>query len=174
MLRILHSRTVAVLGGALTLALASGTAGAVAAGLITSADIKNHTLARADMDQSSVGSRQIIDKAVARKDLKPHVSDLLGAEDAVGFTAYTVQEFQRTLTAGDDSGGEVGCDKGQDIIGGGVDSGDPGVIVQSSLPNPDTHDAWVYSMRNTTGSSQVITVVAICANVGAAEVRAQR
>jgi hypothetical protein len=63
-----RSRTIAVLVGASALAVA-GTTGAVASSLVTSHDIKDHTIQSVDLGNGAVTHRVIRDGAVRGKDL---------------------------------------------------------------------------------------------------------
>lgn len=87
--QVFRSRTAAVTAGAAVLVLASAGGGAIAAGLVTSQDIKDHTIRAVDIHTGAVDSRVIQDGSVRRVDLSPwlqtrvegvatHVSRLTG------------------------------------------------------------------------------------------------
>ena len=73
----LNSRAGIVLGATTILALSAGS-GAVAAGLVTSADIEDGTIRTRDMRDDSIRTAQINDGSVRQNDLDPSVSSQLG------------------------------------------------------------------------------------------------
>jgi hypothetical protein len=89
-----NHRVAAVAAGAAIL-VGFGSFGAVASGMITSEDIKNHEVKTADIDRGAVGSGKIEDGSVQMRDLDPS----------------TVSELQSARTASDGAKGEKG-DKG--------------------------------------------------------------
>jgi hypothetical protein len=77
-----NHRVAAVAAGAAIL-VGFGSFGAVASGMITSADIKNHEVKTADIDRGAVGSGKIEDGSVKMRDLDPStVSELQGGKTA--------------------------------------------------------------------------------------------
>lgn len=77
-----NHRLAAVAAGA-ALLVGFGSFGAVASGLITSEDIKNHEVKSADIDRDAVGSGKIEDGSVKMRDLDPAtVTELKGAQTA--------------------------------------------------------------------------------------------
>jgi hypothetical protein len=72
-----NSRAGIVLGAATILALSAGT-GAVAAGLVTSADIKDETIHSRDIRDQAITSAKINDGGVKEQDLSSSVSSKLG------------------------------------------------------------------------------------------------
>ena len=64
------NRSVAVIAGAAVLVAASSF-GAVAAKLVTSADIKDETIKKVDIGKSAVTSSEVKDKSLKVKDLSP-------------------------------------------------------------------------------------------------------
>ena len=73
----LNSRAGIVLGATTILALSAGS-GAVAAGLVTSADIEDGTIRTRDMRDDSIRTAQINDGSVKQNDLDPGISSQLG------------------------------------------------------------------------------------------------
>jgi hypothetical protein len=67
--KYLQSRTGAVVAGAAVLATLSGVAGAAAAGLITSADIKDETIRQRDIRTGGVGSSEVANGSLKARDL---------------------------------------------------------------------------------------------------------
>jgi hypothetical protein len=72
-------RGVALVASAAVLALAAGGGGAVAASLITSADIKDKTIKKVDLDESSVVSTKVKDGTLKMKDLGKKATDKINA-----------------------------------------------------------------------------------------------
>ncbi len=64
-----RSRTGAVVAGAAVLAMLSGIGGAVAAGVITSADIKDETIRQRDIHTGGVASSEVADRSLKARDL---------------------------------------------------------------------------------------------------------
>ena len=77
MKRTLSKRTVGVLAVAGLLVSAGGVGGAAAERLIGSKDIRNHSIRQADLHRQSVGSLQLKDGTVRRRDLATGVRDAL-------------------------------------------------------------------------------------------------
>lgn len=72
-----NSRAGIVLGATTILALSAGS-GAVAAGLVTSADIKDETIRAQDIRDGAIISSKINDGGVKEQDLDPNISSKLG------------------------------------------------------------------------------------------------
>lgn len=87
-----RSRTTAVLSGAILLVALGGVGGAVAAGQIGSADIRDHSVRQVDLAKNSVTAKQVKKNAVRSGELKDggvRPGDLSAAVHALIATAVT-------------------------------------------------------------------------------------
>ena len=70
-----RNRTVAVIAGAAVLTSFGGVGGAVASRMITSADIKDGQVKKADIGENAVGSREVVDGSLGERDLNSYTRD---------------------------------------------------------------------------------------------------
>jgi hypothetical protein len=136
---VLHTRTGAVVAGAVVLVTLGGLGSATAAGLITSDDIKNGTIKSVDIANNGVKMDDIGDQAVGPDQLtdkvnhKVNTGRVLGLEVDGPYPGYTVlqQGDNSTDTWVGDSGATlqsswVMCAPGKVAIGGGYSRADEG------------------------------------------------
>ena len=87
-----RSRTMAVMSGAVVLAVLSAGGGAVASGLIGSADIRNNSIRSADIRNGGVRSVDLRDGGVAWKDLRTGVKKRINAPGPAGAVGSTGEQ----------------------------------------------------------------------------------
>ena len=150
MLAILQSRTTTAAVAALMIAVASGASGAVAAGLITSADIKNDTIRSVDIQDGAVRAH---DLTSAMNVQLRHLARLTSYSQA--FADVMVHPGQHVVRAP--------CKHANDgpryvVLGGGF-AVQPGVVVLYSQPGVRS---WIVRVDNQTGVDQEVGVWATC------------
>jgi hypothetical protein len=131
----IHLSRVGVVAVAAVALVASATGGAVADRLITSDDIKNHTIERQDMADGAVGPRILRDNGVHLKHLSPTIRGRLaaagargpagpagpagtvGPAGAAGVSGYEI--VVESVTGPSGTVGTVMCPPGKSVLGGG-------------------------------------------------------
>ena len=115
----MNRRNLVLVASAATLAVVFGGGGAVAASLITSADIKNQTIRSVDIHADGVGKSEIRDAAVGTRELTQSVRDQM----AFGLShLVTDGTYNNTWPGGDGTAlrtATVKCDPGYYATGGG-------------------------------------------------------
>ena len=123
----MNRRNLVLVAGAATLAVVFGGGGAVAASLITSADIKNQTIRSVDIHANGVGKSEIRDAAVGTRELTQSVRDQM----AFGLSHLVTDGTYDNTWAGDSGAAlqtaTVKCDPGYFATGGGF-SGAGGAV----------------------------------------------
>jgi hypothetical protein len=119
----MRKRNLVLVAGATTLAVVFAGGGAVAASLITSADIKNQTIKSQDIHANGVGKSEIRDEAVGNRELTQAARDGIANLASAGLS-HLVTDAPYTNTWEGDSGAalqtaEVKCDSGYFAVGGG-------------------------------------------------------
>jgi hypothetical protein len=115
----MQKRNLALVAGAAALAVVFASGGAVAASLVTSADIKDQTIRSVDIHADGVGKSEIRDAGVGTRELTQSVRDQM----AFGLS-HLVTDAPYTTTWTGDSGAAlqtatVKCDAGYFAVGGG-------------------------------------------------------
>ncbi len=82
----MNRRNLVLVAGAATLAVVFGGGGAVAASLITSADIKNQTIRSVDIHADGVGKSEIRDAAVGTRELTQAARDRIANLASAGLS----------------------------------------------------------------------------------------
>jgi hypothetical protein len=126
----MHKRNLVLVAGAATLAVVFAGGGAVAASLVTSADIKNQTIRSVDIHADGVGKSEIRDESVGYRELTQAARDQIASVASSGLS-HLVTDGPYTNTWDGDSGAAlqtatVKCDPGYFATGGGF-SGNFGV-----------------------------------------------
>jgi hypothetical protein len=126
----MHKRNLVLVAGAATLAVVFAGGGAVAASLITSADIKDQTIRSVDIHANAVGKSEIRDEAVGYRELTQVARNRIANLASFGLS-HLVTDGPYTNTWAGDSGATlqtaiVKCDAGYFATGGGF-SGNGGV-----------------------------------------------
>ena len=119
----MRKRRVALVGGAVALAFVFTGGGAVAATLITSADIKDETIRSRDIRTNAVGKSEIRDGAVGYRELNQFARNKIARLASHGLS-HLVTDGPYTTTWVGDSGATlqtaiVKCDPGYYATGGG-------------------------------------------------------
>ncbi len=119
----MNRRNLVLVAGAATLAVVFGGGGAVAASLITSADIKNQTIRSVDIHADGVGKSEIRDEAVGTREMTQAARDRMADLASFGLS-HLVTDAPYTTTWTGDSGATlqtatVKCDPGYFAVGGG-------------------------------------------------------
>ena len=158
--KTLRSRSAAVVAAAAILALASGTAGAVASRLITSQDIKDATIRSIDVKDEGIRSIDVRDGSIRSTDLRQAV--WLELLDRDGIMYYTTPHGSADVAAGETYDLRIRC-RFTDLraLGGGFEVPD-GVAVLTSSPWRFGR-AWRVVVHNLTDSVQNIEGYATCA-----------
>ncbi|HXR31108.1 MAG TPA: hypothetical protein VN752_08215 [Solirubrobacterales bacterium] len=163
-------------------------------GSLTGIDMKDGSIALADLGANSVDGAKLVDGSVALADLAPNsvdgskvVDGSLGGADVKAGTflggTITVQREDLALADNSTTGIEVACPAGATVIGGGssVDQSSSDDIhltvsrpfktvpgAEGSLPvDGETFDAWRIVYRNPAGGTGAATAraFAICAQI---------
>lgn len=126
----MQKRNLVLAAGAATLAVVFAGGGAVAASLITSADIKDQTIRSVDIHANAVGKSEIRDEAVGYRELTQVARNRIANLASFGLS-HLVTDAPYTNTWTGDSGATlqtaiVKCDPGYFATGGGF-SGAGGV-----------------------------------------------
>jgi hypothetical protein len=126
----MHKRNLVLVVGATTLAVVFAGGGAVAASLITSADIKNQTIRSADIHADGVGKSEIRDEAVGYRELTGAARDRIADLASAGLSHLVTDGTYDNTWTGDEGAtlqtATVKCDPGYFATGGGF-SGNFGV-----------------------------------------------
>ena len=141
--------TVTVVAAAAIIALTSATTGAVAASVITSADIRNDTIRSVDIHDGTVGRGDLdasVDKHVYGRDRIADWHALVAAD---------------TVPAGESIRVNAPCYGATVAVGGGYRA-PVGVVVVSSRPTA-SGNAWRLRFVNTTGAEQHVEGWSACA-----------
>ncbi len=130
----------------------SAAGGAVAGGMITGAQIKDGT----------VSTRDVKDGTLKSADLSAPVKAKLGT---VPFTA--VQSMGQPVPPGSAMSVEVVCPSGTVVIGGDAVVEVPAdAVLQDSGPLDGGDVGWFVTVGNTGGTTQLVSAIAHCANLG--------
>jgi hypothetical protein len=127
----MNRRNLILVVGATTLAFVFAGGGAVAATLVTSADIKDQTIRSVDIHANAVGKSEIRDNAVGIRELNQAVRDRMAMLASFGLS-HLVTDGPYTNTWVGDAGATlqtaiVKCDRGYYATGGGF-SGNGGAL----------------------------------------------
>lgn len=165
-----RGRQAAAVAGVAVAGLALSTGGAVAADLVTSADIKNQTIRSGDIGADEVGASELRPDAVRGKHVAPDSVGYYGqlndfTRDKIEAMAETGYE---TVVDGPQDFTGAGyawavCPDGKTVIGGGYHLEDPaeGVTVVGSFPADST---WMVQVAGPDGVDPgQVTVRAVCA-----------
>ena len=144
----MHKRNLVLVAGAATLAVVFAGGGAVAASLITSADIKDQTIRSVDIHANGVGKSEIRDEAVGTRELTQAARDRIANLASFGLSHLVTDGPYVTATntwVGDDGAtlqtAIVKCDAGYFATGGGFSgnggdtdpAGDTGTVADHEL-----------------------------------------
>lgn len=105
---MVNSRTGAVIAGATVLATLSGVEGAVAAGQITSWDIKDQTIKKRDIGPGAVGSNEVRNGTVLMRDFSSYVQDRINQPGPQGETGPMGPQGPKGDTGATGATGAVG------------------------------------------------------------------
>ncbi|MCW2812605.1 MAG: hypothetical protein JWN84_60 [Nocardioides sp.] len=155
--------------------IGSATAGsAVAAKMITGADIKNGTVASVDVKNSSLTGKDLKTGSVGESDLGAGVRGKLNEPDLGG---YEVKRVVAEADAGSLTSHFVACTPGKLAIGGGADLKNDEELVrvvdsapydfydgvaQFAPPADDHADAWGVTVNNGLANLEQVTVYVVC------------
>lgn len=118
----MHKRNLVLVAGAVTLAVVFAGGGAVAASLITSADIKNQTIRSVDIHADGVGKSEIRDEAVGNRELTQAARDGMANLASFGLSHLVTDGPYDNTWTGDTATlqtATVECDPGYFATGGG-------------------------------------------------------
>jgi hypothetical protein len=165
-----RGRQAATVAGIAAAGLALSAGGAVAADLVTSADIKNQTIRSGDIGANEVGASELRPDAVRGKHLAPGSVGYYGQLN--DFTrdkieAMAAKGYETVVDGPQDVTGSgyawATCPDGKTVIGGGYHLEDPadGVTVTGSFP---ADSAWMVQVDVPDGVDPgQVTVRAVCA-----------
>jgi hypothetical protein len=142
---------VAVIAAAAILAIASGTAGAVAAGLITSEEIKDGTIRSIDIRDHNVHGRE----------LRPTLAEQIWQDDQIA--KYALSSASAGVVPGATRDLTIQCAGGKSAVralGGGFEVSE-GVVVLSSTWWGSGR-SWRVVVHNTTDTDQEFSVYVVC------------
>ncbi len=149
----------------------SASTGAVAAGMITGADIKNNSVASADIKNKSVTGKDVKDGALTAADLSTAtLGDLkgatgpagaAGAAGAPGVSGLVQVEVTSSVAPSDSKTLVVSCPAGKKILGLASDWTNTFLLTSSERFNPDLTGGEAFGF-NDTASSKTLRASAIC------------
>ena len=137
----LKSRTGAVVAGAAVLALLTG-GGAIAAGVITSADIVNQTIKKQDIGSDAVGGSEVVEGSLGLRHLNDYTRSQIAKSGASGTQGPAGPKGDTGATGAVGPKGEPGAN-GTNGVGAKGDKGDSGQAnVTTYVTAPSTTPAW--------------------------------
>ena len=153
----------------------SASTGAVAAAMITGADIKNNTVTSADLKNKSVTGKDVKDGALTAADLSSATVSALkgtngtngaaGAAGAPGVSGLVQVEATAVVAPSDAKVLKVTCPAGKKILGIAADWSTTNLIDSTAYVFPDLTAGEGYAF-NDGAINQTFRVSATCATVG--------
>lgn len=158
------------------LALVLGTGGgAVAARLITSADIANGTIQNRDIKVETVRTNRLHNGTILNEDLATDTiqSDKIAASavTASELAGTTLVSANQAIAAGASGSVSVPCPAGTQVLNGGGTASSYAVFAVSSF---QSGNGWIWAAHNSSAVAQSITVYASCLAAPAVSPKATR
>lgn len=131
--------------------LAVGAAGgAVAGGMVSSAQIKNNTIQSVDVHNNSLKGIDIKDGSIGAADLGA------GSVKSAKLGKIVVRSTQKSVATGQGAFAQVSCNPGETLIGGGTTTSGVGLdphwtVIRSSRAAGNSWDAAIWNATGVTG-----------------------